>query len=371
MAANVRPYVTAAAAAGYEVLAADVFGDEDTLAASCVSLVLEYGNKGFSPEAIRQDLIPAIKEFGAECLLYGSGFEAQPEMLDELAKNIPLAGNHAEAVASCKDPQRFLAACLANEIPVPPTCLNAQALPGDDIEQWLCKRQGGCGGMHITSAKISDGADVYFQRRVAGVPVSLLFFAGATRITALGLQRQLLDPLGTELPYRYGGLVGPLEVAALPAQGLLDAAHKLAAEFGLRGLNSLDAMVDGDQYWVLEINPRLSASLSLYEMQPEWLKAHIHASMGQPVELPVIAAGQVKANLVFYAPFEVKISADFKWPEWVVDVPLANTEVAEGSPLCTVLAVADDDRQAEELARVRAALLNTMLKHIQKIRRTI
>ncbi|MCB5184497.1 ATP-grasp domain-containing protein [Methylobacillus gramineus] len=365
MAANARPYVTAAAAAGYQVLAADVFGDEDTLAASASSMVLEYGHNGFSLAAIRHELIPALQRFGADMLLYGSGFEAQPEVLDVLAAQLPLVGNQAPVVKRCKDAHSFLTGCQALDIPVPDSCFNRELLEDNDRQHWLYKEQGGSGGMHIQLAAeaVDDGG--YFQRKVPGVPVSLLFLASAQGITPVGFQRQLLAPLDSRLPYRYGGLVGPIKITGPAAEGLLKSAQLLAFEFGLRGLNSLDAMIDGDQYWILEINPRLSASLALYEMPHQWLQAHIDASLEHDVDWPSGTAGQPRANLVCYSPFDIEIPCRFNWPEWVVDKPLANSVVVKGAPLCTVVAVGESDGQAEELARTRAVILNEMLKYIQ------
>ncbi|MGY1489955.1 ATP-grasp domain-containing protein [Methylobacillus pratensis] len=364
MAANARPYVVAASAAGFQVLAADVFGDEDTLLASDRHLLLDYDSRGFSADAVRDCLLPAIEEFGASRLLYGSGFEAQPALIAELASQVDLVGNSAETVAACKDARRFFQACVQHRIPVPETCFAqplAQSLPAAEAAQWLSKRQGGCGGMHIVPAGLSTaGEENYFQRKVDGQPFSLLFLAYEGGIQPLGFQRQLLSPLDS-LPYRYGGLAGPAVMAGAVTKELIRAAGCLADAFGLRGLNSLDVVVDGEQFWVLEANPRLSSSLGLYpmEMQAEWLVCHIS---GQPASFTLSGRIQATANLVFYAPFDIRIPGGFSWPEWTMDKPLAGSTIARNMPLCSIEAEADNAQDAEALARTRMTLLSAMLQ---------
>ncbi|MFJ5445398.1 ATP-grasp domain-containing protein [Methylobacillus methanolivorans] len=361
MAANVRPYVIAASAAGYQVLAADVFGDEDTLQACARHLVLDYGKQGFVPDAILHHLLPAMREFGTEDLLYGSGFEAQPTLLAQVASQVNLIGNIPEIVDASKNVPVFFQRCRQYDIPVPDTCVGPSAIPPHDLSRWLCKRQGGCGGMHIQHADLSVRDDgVYYQRIVDGIPVSLLFMAHESGVSALGFQRQVLSPTN-QLPYRYGGLAGPLVLSGSVRQGLVQAARDLSATLGLRGLNSLDVMVQGEQFWVLEVNPRLSASLGLYPVarQAEWLEAHISA---KPIISQPTALMQAAANLVFYAPFDIRIPQHFPWPEWAVDKPLAHTLITRDMPLCSVQAEADDVDAAEALAKKRMTLLSTMLK---------
>ena len=363
MAASARPYVAAASAAGYHVLAADVFGDEETRAASAALLVLPYHQGSFTEEAMHHDLIPALSSHQVTYLLYGSGFEAAPGLLELLAQHVPVLGNTAATIARCKSPQDFYTSCLALDIPVPDTRFELSSLADEQREDWLCKRAGRAGGMHVTplSAGLPESTgDVYFQRRLTGQPVSLLFLAHEGKVHDVGFQRQLVSPCG-DFHYRYAGLVGPLALAPEVQDVLLQAASRLTAHYGLRGLNSLDAVLGEDGIYVLEVNPRLSASLALYDTQALWLQAHIAACHGDvAVNIPVAAPsglGQVQANLVCYSPIDVEVPAGFAWPAWVVDRPPAGTRIAQNMPICTIIATAEDDKEAERLAYKRAQML--------------
>jgi uncharacterized protein len=371
VAASARPYVAAASAAGYHVLAADVFGDEETRAASAALLLLPYREGGFTEDAIRQVLIPALSLHEIKYLLYGSGFEATPSLLDLLSSHVTVLGNTVETVSRCKSPRNFYTSCLALAISVPDTRFQLASLAGERTEDWLCKRAGRAGGMHVTplSAGVSGMAgDVYFQRRISGQPVSLLFLAHEGNVHVAGFQRQLVSPCG-DLPYRYAGLVGPVVLAPAMQDALIQAAERLTRHYGLRGLNSLDAIVSEDGLFVLEVNPRLSASLALYENQVQWLQAHVATCQGvSAVNIPaaaVVGMGQVTANLVCYSPIDVEVSAGFAWPPWVVDRPPAGTSIGQQMPLCTIVASAQNDQEAEHLARQRAQLLNEALNNIE------
>jgi predicted ATP-grasp superfamily ATP-dependent carboligase len=371
VAASARPYVAAASAAGYHVLAADVFGDEETRAASAALLLLPYREGGFTEDAIRQVLIPALSLHQVTYLLYGSGFEATPSMLDLLSLYVTVLGNFPATIARCKSPQDFYASCLALDITVPDTRFQLASLAGERTEDWLCKRAGRAGGMHVTplSAGVpASTGEVYFQRRIPGQPVSLLFLAHEGSVHVAGFQRQLVSPCG-DLPYRYAGLVGPLALAPDMQDALVQAAGRLTRHYGLRGLNSLDAIVSEDGLCVLEVNPRLSASLALYENQVQWLQAHVATCQGGlPVNIPAAAAagvGQVTANLVCYSPIDVEVPAGFAWPPWVVDRSPAGTRIGQQMPLCTIVASAENDQEAEDLARQRAQLLNEALNNIE------
>lgn len=373
MAASARPYVAAASAAGYHVLAADVFGDEETRAASAGLLVLPYRDGSFTEDAIRHELIPALVSHQVKYLLFGSGFESAPFLLDMLSRHVTVLGNTASIISCCKSPQDFYATCLALSIPVPETRFQFAALAGECTEDWLCKRAGRAGGMHVTplSAGMPESAgDVYFQRKISGQPISLLFLAHDGEVHVVGFQRQFVSPCGA-LPYRYAGLIGPLVLERRVQETMVQAARRLTRHYGLRGLNSLDAVLAEDDVWVLEINPRLSASLALYENHGLWLQAHMATCQDiSPMNIPASAAagvGHVTANLVCYPPIDLEVPAGFAWPSWVVDRPPAGTHIAQHMPLCTIVAAAGDDGEAEHQAHQRAQLLNEALRSTNNI----
>lgn len=341
----------AAAAAGYRVIAADAFCDADTRQAAAQAMQLGYMRGGFDAGDLRKRLFSLLAQAGG--FVYGSGFETQPELLDEIARLCPLLGNSAQTVSLAKDPGRFSPLLSRLGIPFPATSLTPPAAS----KGWLRKRIGGSGGTHVLPAMQEGETDCYYQRLAPGKPYSLLFLADGKSARAVGYNQQLLAP-EVAMPYRYGGVVSRAELPQQVRSELLQAAQQLTAELRLRGLNSLDCMVDRDRFQVLEINPRLSASFALYDAVNQGahlFEAHLRACADElAMDFPPEPA---QAHLIYYAPFDLTVPVMPEWPGWVADVPLGATRIQVGEPVCMVMASAHDAQDAMALAQMRVAEL--------------
>lgn len=352
-----RPYVRAALAAGHQVIAADAFADADTQALAARALLLPYTEGGFCPDAVRQRLLPALRNVDA--FLYGSGLETHPDLLDEIAQQATLLGNDAATLRRTKAPGDFFALLSHLAIPCPDTTLAAPAKP----RGWLQKRIGGSGGTHIRAAETAAFADPssYYQRAESGQPYSLLFLATRGAAQAVGFNQLLVSP-HEDMPYRYAGVASGAALPAPVKQKVLTAAGKLAGALGLRGLNSLDFLVREESFLVLEINPRLSASFALYDAAhrgARLFEAHVEACCGRPTT--PIAEQPPQAHLVYYAPRAITIPAHLPWPDWVADIPETGAVIAAHQPLCSVMAQAESATAAITLARQRMAALTQRL----------
>lgn len=338
-------------------MSADLFSDSDTLRHSHRSIRLPYRDGGFLADDLRRLLLPELRPDDA--LIYGSGFEAQPGLLGELSTRCTLAGNSPEVVVACKQPARFFTALDALGIPYPETTLTPPALTAG----WLRKRVGGSGGTHIDTEVTDGGPGFYFQRKHAGDPCSLLFLADGRDVLPVGYNLQLLAP-GSGMPYRFGGLASQAPLAPLTKAGLCDAAVKLTREIGLRGLNSLDCLVDVDRWLVLEINPRLSASFGLYDRKrqgAELLRSHLRACAGiLEYDMPPEPA---RTHLIYYAPARVQVPQTICWPAWAEDLPVSGEWIEADAPLCSVSAVGDTAVQALALGRQRLLELEQIINH--------
>jgi predicted ATP-grasp superfamily ATP-dependent carboligase len=350
------------------VLAADVFGDCETRDAAHDVLVLDYQHGGFITEDIHSRLLPAIESFAPDYFLYGSGFEVQPDLLNEIARHTLVLGNTADTVAAVKDPEVFFNACQASAISVPQIMRNP---PDNKEDAWLVKQVGGSGGMHIKAYSnempLIPSAHVYYQKHVSGIPLSCLFLANGQEVKTVSFQRQLLAPQLDGYAYRYGGLISGIELSSELRTGIADAVLKLTKWFGLVGLNSLDFLVDDESLHVLEINPRLSASFSLYPHGSDLLRMHMLACQRLDLDLMGFpdndSTPQSVTHLVVYAEHDLVIPAQFDWPQWAMDRPLPGFFMIADTPLCTVLASADDAIKSEKLARQRAIILQNALSY--------
>ena len=332
-----------------------MFCDVDLRCAATQVIRLGYQHGGFDADDVRTKLLPFAMDSAG--LIYGSGFETQTWLLEELSQHCRLYGNQPETVRITKDPDRFFSLLALLDIAFPEVSLTVPSSP----DGWLSKRIGGSGGTHIGPVPIEAGKARYYQRIIPGQAASLLFLADGNRVLAVGYNLQFVAPL-EGMPYRYGGAVSQAPLSEEIRMTMLRAAERITAGLGLRGLNSLDCMVDEENVWVLEVNPRLSATFSLYDANRSGallLEAHMQASMGcMPEPLPQEPS---QAHLIYYAPFDLAVPVAMDWPDWVADVPEPASRIGAGEPLCTVMASAADASQALALAHARIEVLHDLL----------
>ncbi|WP_448187988.1 ATP-grasp domain-containing protein [Azospirillum sp. sgz301742] len=326
---SARALAAAARRAGRTPAAIDLFGDGDTRSLAKPSIRLPHMDTATMLEAL------ARPELRGAPLVYGAGFEDDPARLARIAAERPVLGNAADVVARAKDPFAF--AALLDRLGIPhPEVARTVAGPADG---YLLKRMGGSGGTHIAVA--ADGIappGCYFQRRTAGHPVSVLFLANGHRAAVVGLSRQWTAPAPGK-PYRYGGAAGPLRLPARLSGLLSGMVARLTAALGLVGLNSADFLLAGRTLQLLEINPRLGASLDVFdhEPMPPLFGLHLNACAGRlPERLP--AHRGCRAAAVLYADVPTLVGHDIRWPVWIADRPSAPACIESGEPVCTVLA---------------------------------
>lgn len=347
----------AAARAGYAVAAFDIFNDVETRRFCVHSARVDFADGGFNGTDLLEKL-DALGWDGAK-LVYGSGLEREPQWIARMAERFALCGNDAATVASVKHPAQFFALLEHLGIPHPETRLE----PPLDSGGWLVKQPGGSGGTHVRPwdhGMPSSGAGAYFQRAVDGMPVSLLFAADGKDIEAIGYNLQWCAP-APGMPFRYGGAVGNADLPAHIRAAMREAARKVAAAFGLRGLNSMDFVLSGKLPLALEVNPRLSASFALYDRpQTNLLELHLGACRGELN--PFLSASTSCAHLVHYAERDLVPEETFAWPSWTADLPLPGTHCRAGEPLCSIYAEAADAAAARALVFARARELDAQLQ---------
>lgn len=376
IAISARPFVDAAKQAGYVVTAIDAFADKQTIELAETTLVVNYDKCGFNAD----ELMCAIGQLDASQYLgfvYGSGFEAQPKLLQEIANIIPLIGNSATTVQAVKTASIFFPALDFHNIAYPKIY---NKLPTKFSARYLKKFAGGCGGTHIKI--VTNDSDVlgdnhYYQQQVDGHSVSLLFVANSRYIELIGFNEQWLNPDVTT-PFRYGGAVSNIDLPLVIQQQLIYAAEVLTREFGLLGLNSLDVIVRDDTVYILEVNPRLSATFDLYSsdlyqsVDDNIMVMHLRASLeAEKFQLNSVKKTIQKntlstAHAVVYAREDKIVDTLFEWPNWVVDTPFCDgldedIHFLAGEPVCSVFAHAKDAATAKQLVNTRVDVIENLL----------
>jgi predicted ATP-grasp superfamily ATP-dependent carboligase len=353
-----RALAASARRAGYLPLVADFFGDQDTVAVAQGHVTLRGElARGFREHELMEALEYLASQHVPIGIVCGTGFEDRPQLLARLAQRWPLFGNSADTVAKVKDPEIFAAHCRDCGIAHPRVSVSPPAARNS----WVAKRRGGSGGQHVAAAAAKEYGDgVYYQSRVRGTPVSALLLANGVSAIVLGFSEQWASPTPRQ-PFRYGGAVRPAEITPGLAERLAKSACRLAAALSLTGLNSADFMVDGDEFWILEINPRPGATLDIFEAEEGSLFSHhMGACAGDLIDDAPRLDG-AKASAIFYADRDVIAPERFEWPNWSADRPNAGIAIKAGEPLCTVQAGAATGVEARALVDERLALVHLWL----------
>ncbi len=331
---SARALASSASRAGFAPLSIDVFGDDDTNEMSFASVKLDGGlSEGLTPDKVVCAVEMLISAHDPVGLIYGAGFEHQPETIAAIGRKTRIFGNRADALKRAKDPVALARVCEANGVRHPQVAF----APPDEPERWLMKRQGAAGGAHIAVAHEASGAspDCYYQLRVTGESISALFLASEKRTEIIGLSMQWTAPTPASR-FRYGGAAGPVDIDPAQAEEIVRSVAAIASELNLVGLNSADFLVSADAVWLIEINPRPGATLDVFESNETPLFArHIAACEGRLTQTSPSMA--FRAAEIVYAPYDVVAPEGRNWPDWMVDRPSPGTRIAAGDPLCTVL----------------------------------
>lgn len=348
-----RAYVQAAANAGFDVIAIDAFCDVDTQKIAKKVLQVKVENGCFDTEEFYQALtkIDCTKLLG---VAIGAGFEASPEILSVAPfAAIPPIFNPPAIIRAAKDPQTFFAFCDSVKMRYPET----QFMQPKHTIGWLQKRIGGSGGAHIQAVlPLSISLPVYYQKKHVGLPISCLFLTDGKHTQVIGFNEQLCSA-SEILPYRYAGAISHIDLPEAIKSQITHFVQMASQHFGLKGMNSADFLLDGETLNALEINPRLSATLDLYRAQKgDLFTAHVQACLNQPVDWPIIDK-KSRAIYVVYANKTAHVPPTMDWPDWVCDIPQPNSEIAAGSPICTVLAQARTAKLAKKKLLQRASEL--------------
>jgi predicted ATP-grasp superfamily ATP-dependent carboligase len=367
----VRPLAESAREAGWRVIAMDLFGDADTRRAS----VQWYGIGGpaavaIAPAVLREALQRAACEPGVLGWVAGSGFEGMPEALEMRIPGLPLLGTPAAVVRRLRDPASFFGTLARLGLAHPEVSLREPANP----RGWLRKDAGGSGGWHIRDAADRDapgGNAPYWQRVQPGQAMSALFLADGRRARLVALNHLLVRPLGA-LPYVYHGAVGSIRDDALE-RNMQDTLDRLVPAFDLRGLASLDFIAQDGRAWLLEINPRPSATMDLHGRA--WpgglMRAHVHAVQGELPQAPAAHPPGVRACLIVYADGACRagpaLAAELAMSPDCHDLPAPGTCLAAGQPLCTVSGEAHRPEAVLAQLELRAGYIRRCLTPIEEL----
>ena len=365
---SARVLAEAARDDGFEVVSLDLFGDADTRRACAQWMPIGAQSLlRIDPALLLAALTTLAQRGDVSGWIAGSGFECQPDLLARGAALLPLFGTPADAVRRVRDPNPFFDVLDGFGIPHPPISMSVPA----DAAGWLVKDAQGCGGWHIRSAASAESvpAHHYFQREVAGTPMSATFIANGSDACVLGFNRLTVRRFGAQ-PFVYCGAIGPVPLLPDVAQRVAAAVCALVAAFELRGLGSLDFMFDGTALSVLEINPRPPASIALYGSH-HLVEAHLRACLHDELPPDAFAEsdGTVHGTEIVFATCATALAAASAQRLASLvgchDLPAAATRFDATDPVCSVSAQGETAAQVGALLDQRCATVHQFLETLR------
>ncbi len=342
VAVSARMLAQLAVADGHKVVALDQFGDVDLRAVAATETAAD------------NDTLTALADgIDADAVVYGAGLENRPDLVARLADGRELLGTPAERLPAVRDPWAVAAAAAAAGARAPETRGPDQAAARAD--GWLRKPRAGGGGRGIrrwAGGRLRAGE--IRQRHVPGMSWSAVAIGDGRHAVVLGLTEQLHRGR-----YGWAGNVTPprrpaTELAELDGRfGAVCA--EVASRFGVRGAFGVDGIWDGRELWVLEVNPRPTASLELFEAGA--FAAHVRGARGVSglTSGPPTPRRCAKVKLVLFADRDLRAPDPDWWPTGLVrDIPHRGEAIRRGSPVCTLCSATADP---VELGKRGAALL--------------
>ncbi len=371
--ASTRAAAMSAIAAGYDPYCIDKYADTDLQAIASVQRCQHW------PSSI----LECLDDAPSGPLLLTGAMENYP-MLLELSLNArwKLQGSAIKTMEQVRHPPAWTRVMRKAGIRVP-RCVNRSKKVQPD-GTWLRKplRSAGGFGVQVWDAKqaiqeeLHSDRDYFWQERIPGQVWGAVFVAAAGRAVLLGTTQHLAQPLWctgaepagslfAEQPFAFCGSIGPLHLADALTTQLQRIGTTLASAFDLQGLFGVDLVCTPEQELVpIEINPRYTASIELLERASligtrgtrgkRLLSIAMHMQACELQQLPeqVMPATPItSAKAILYAPlgdtpFRFTVAA----AQWaavqnlehylpvVADIPVADSIIEPGHPICTILA---------------------------------
>ncbi len=344
-----RSLAAAARRGGFRPLVADLFNDADTLALADRAVKLSGSlQAGIDEGRIVETLSELAGGDEPVAVVFGSGFERKPEMIDAISKEFSVSGNSAKTIRLVKDPVSLSRLCSELKIPHPDIRFDTPENP----QEWLTKLTGGAGGSHVKPANgDASGPERYFQRFISGKNLSALFLADRHKAHIVGFSRQWSSP-SKNTPFRYGGAVRLRRYDGQKTAWIEERLTALTRHTGLAGLCSAD-FIEGDcGLHLIEINPRPGATLDIFDSEETPLiREHLRAVMGCNLSIPAYRGSA--ASAIAYTAKAISAFPQVAWPAMTADHQLSGTALQAGDPVCTVFATANSAAAAMKAVKSR------------------
>jgi predicted ATP-grasp superfamily ATP-dependent carboligase len=359
--ASVRSLAESAIAAGLRPLCIDFFEDAD------LTKLLSSGRGRFVGQIDSFTQLPQMIRSTRKSipLLWAGGLENHTDVLREISQTRVVIGAAPDIVESLRNPWILRNWLSDAAIDSPRLATEGNA---DSHCSWLQKSMSSSGGLGIGRHAQAGQPEIYLQEYIDGVPMSATFCLDDSGLHLFGMSLQLIGwPCLGATGFLFCGNVGPVNPGDRVTQQVLSISRIIADNSGIRGVFGLDFILRQGQAWLLEVNPRLTASHMLYELQQPGLLIHRQlgafgwmstrpprslksSKPGVSQSLPVVSA-----RLIFWAKVDVQFGHNDEpqgasrrcLPIRIADYPQPGSVIAKSGPLCSLHLTASEPETIE------------------------
>ena len=345
----------------------DMFGDIDTRTQSNFQLLNNYPTACIS-------LLPDVQP---DAICITGAMENHPQVLQELTTKATLFAPAVNQIIRMRNPLDLQSVLANSRFQYPRTFASHERLPqGETL--WLKKPIASAAGQGIhavANTHISSlDPTMIIQERILGRSISVSYLMHPARTELLGCTEQLLGHRELHASeFQYCGSIGPLEIPASVNRQILELGQFLQHEYALRGLIGVDLILHDDQLWLIEINPRYTASMELFESQFDrsLIQLHLDSFASNPASFNRIDhAKKHFGKAVLFAPATTQIPNEFQ-PIWqaalnchrptVADLPTIGATILAGHPLFTIFACSESVAETKAKLHQQAATFYSRL----------
>ncbi|MEE3370362.1 MAG: ATP-grasp domain-containing protein [Planctomycetota bacterium] len=364
--ASVRSAAQSARRAGLLPCGADLFADRD-LQRACIATirVSDYPH----------DLIDASRQLPSGPWMYTGGLENYPQLVDQVAATQTLLGNPGSVLCRVRDPWQLAAVLTAHGLASPTLQRDLDNVSAR--KRSLRKPLQSCGGQRICivdpGEAYQETSGCFYQRMIPGKAYSAVYTANQKCAGLVGLTRQLVGTAWTGAQrFQYAGSLGPVTPPPHLQSQLVEVGNVLAGCFHLQGLFGVDLIL-ADEAWILEVNPRYTASVEVLEVGFNWpaLSEHLQVCQGDTPRPPSGPPLHLCGKAIVYARCDTVISPSFvqfaadansdpRCPT-IADIPHTGERILQRQPITTVLAIDNNWKRLYATLKRRTAQVQALL----------
>lgn len=370
--ASTRALAFSCLRAGVQPYCVDLFADSDLQAVADVSIV--------PSDEYPQALANVISQYPSHWpVIYTGGIENHPQTYLSILMQRPVWGYthpHPLHGRSIRNPKFLDSLAAKHGIHRPGHLWKREPENGD----WLIKPLSSSGGRGIqrwsTGKPLSQ--DYYLEEYLSSETWSAIFVSHHKETRLLGCSRQFAGAswLHAPTPFSYCGNMGPQQLG----QTILSQLQKLGTALSkedpfLTGLFGIDFILKDHLVYLIEVNPRYTASVELLELagQQSFLAEHLRTFGRKSGIAENQSSYRILGKAIYYAPSECVFPQEVPFSNYNIkelweipdyaDIPVAGSSIHLGQPVMTLYAQGTDEQQVVHRLQEKAQGLDQLFFH--------